>query len=136
MSELEKWTLQHTSEEAERIILEGGCPCSRYRDVWDSMHDPQVESRQGVVEIEDSAGKFLIPTTPVRLMQSEAAPKPFVSDLGAHNREILQSWLGLDDAEINSLSESGVLFKAQRKTKAKKQNPTKSTHSNTAEISK
>ncbi|MBL4866230.1 MAG: CoA transferase [Pseudomonadales bacterium] len=119
MSELEKWTLQHTSEEAEKIILAGGCPCSRYRDVWDSMHGPQVDARNGVVEIEDGAGKFLIPTTPVRLMNSVAVPKPFVAELGAHNNEILHNWLGLNEAEINDLSESGVLFKAKKRTETK-----------------
>ena len=118
MNELEKWTVQHTSLEAEKIIQDGGCPCSRYRDVWDSMHDAQVEARRGVVEIDDGAGPYLIPNTPVRLMNSEAEPKRFVPALGADNAAVLQQWLGLDEAEIKQLSESGVLFEKTEKRRA------------------
>lgn len=110
MAELEKWTCERTAEECEEIIREGGCPCSRYRDVWESMHDPQVDAREGVVEINDGAGSYLIPTTPLRLMQSEARPKPFVPELGGNNAEILQSWLGMDQSDIDRLAEQGVLF--------------------------
>lgn len=110
MAELEKWTRERTAEECEEIIREGGCPCSRYRDVWESMHDPQVDAREGVVEINDGAGSYLIPTTPLRLMQSEARPKPFVPELGGNNAEILQSWLGMDQSDIDRLAEQGVLF--------------------------
>lgn len=110
MAELEKWTCERTAEECEEIIREGGCPCSRYRDVWDSMHDPQVDAREGVVEINDGTGPYLIPTTPLRLMQSEARPKPFVPELGGNNAEILQSWLGMDQSDIDRLAEQGVLF--------------------------
>ncbi len=112
MAELEKWTSERSAEECEEIIREGGCPCSRYRDVWESMHDPQVDARDGVVEIDDGAGPYLIPTTPLRLMQSEARPKPFVPDLGSDNAEILQSWLGLDRSDIDQLTAEGVLFAA------------------------
>ena len=110
MAELEKWTRERTAEECEEIIREGGCPCSRYRDVWESMHDPQVDAREGVVEINDGTGPYLIPTTPLRLMQSEARPKPFVPELGGNNAEILQSWLGMDQSDIDRLAEQGVLF--------------------------
>lgn len=113
MAELEKWTLERTAEECEEIIREGGCPCSRYRDVWESMHDPQVAARDGVVEIDDGTGPYLIPTTPLRLMQSEARPKSFVPELGGNNAEILQGWLGMDRSDINRLTEDGVLFCAE-----------------------
>lgn len=112
MTELEKWTSERSAEECEEIIREGGCPCSRYRDVWESMHDPQVDAREGVVEINDGAGSYLIPTTPLRLMQSEARPKPFVPDLGGNNAEILQSWLGLEQSDIDQMAAEGVLFAA------------------------
>lgn len=112
MAELEKWTSERSAEECEEIIREGGCPCSRYRDVWESMHDPQVDAREGVVEIDDGAGPYLIPTTPLRLMQSEARPKPFVPDLGGDNAEILKGWLGLNQSDIDQLTAEGVLFAA------------------------
>lgn len=113
MSALEQWTLQYSSMEAEKIIRDGGCPCSRYRDAWDSMHDPQVDAREGVVEINDGTGPFLIPNTPLRLMNSEAKPKPFVPSLGGDNADVLQRWLGLNQTELNDLSASGVLFEGK-----------------------
>jgi CoA:oxalate CoA-transferase len=118
MAELEKWALQRTSVECESIIREGGCPCSRYREVWESMQDPQSEHRQGVVEIRDSAGAYKIPTTPLRLMNSEAAPKPFVSDLGEDNAKILRDWLGFDPEKVDDLVETKVLFSRKHKSRS------------------
>ncbi|MBV1906440.1 MAG: CoA transferase [Pseudomonadales bacterium] len=110
MAELEKWTLERSSVECEAIIREGGCPCSRYQEVWESMHGAQVDIREGVVEIDDGAGPFLIPTTPLRLMHSEAKPGLTVPALGGDNLEVLQSWLGLSRAEISEFEQSGLLF--------------------------
>ncbi|MBV1879049.1 MAG: CoA transferase [Pseudomonadales bacterium] len=114
MQALEKWTLKRSAVECEAIIRAGGCPCSRYREVWESMQDEQAESRQGVVEIKDGAESYRIPTTPLRLMNSEAAPKPFVSQLGADNLNVLQSWLGLSVAQVKELEQSGLLFEAKK----------------------
>ncbi|MDO9459518.1 MAG: CoA transferase [Alphaproteobacteria bacterium] len=110
LCEVEAWAADRTAEEVETIIREGGCPCARYSDVWTAMHGPQAEFRESTVEVEDSAGPFTIPASPLRLNNSRSRPGHYVADLGEHNAEVLQSWLGLSPDETAGLAQSGVLF--------------------------
>ncbi len=112
LSAVEEWAATRTAEEAEDIIREGGCPCARYTDVWSAMHGPQADFRESAVEVEDGSGPFMIPASPLRLNQSHSRPGRYVADLGEHNAEVLQSWLGLSPADTSRLAESGVLFTA------------------------
>jgi len=113
LCEVEAWAKDRTAEEAERIIREGGCPCARYSDVWDAMHGPQSEFRESTVEVEDGAGAFIIPASPLRMNNSHSRPGRYVADLGEHNAEVLQSWLGLSPDETAQLAQSGVLFTSE-----------------------
>ncbi|MCK9992416.1 MAG: hypothetical protein Dbin4_00936, partial [Alphaproteobacteria bacterium] len=60
-----------------------------------------------------AAGPFLIPASPLRLNNSHSQPGNYVADLGEHNAEVLQSWLGLSADETTQLAQSGVLFTSE-----------------------
>lgn len=113
LCEVEAWAADRPVREVENIICEGGCPCARYDNVWDAMHGPQSEFRQSAVEVADAAGPFLIPASPLRLNNSHSQPGNYVADLGEHNAEVLQSWLGLSADETTQLAQSGVLFTSE-----------------------
>ncbi len=109
---VEEWASTRTAAEVEHIIREGGCPCARYTDVWEAMHGPQSDFRESKVEVEDGAGAFLIPASPLRLNQSHSRPGRYVAGLGEHSEEILQDWLGMSQEETAQLANAGVLFTA------------------------
>ena len=89
MMELEEWALGHSAEEAERMLLEAGCPATRYRTVADVVRDEGLKATGGLVEINDGSGDFLIANSPMRYTNRDVGPKPFVDSLNARAAEIL-----------------------------------------------
>jgi CoA:oxalate CoA-transferase len=83
-------------------------PCSRFLTVADAMKDPQLAERGSLSEINDGAGKFLVPNAPFQFSTPTAAG-PAVSGLGADGREVLSGLLGLSEEKINGLFNQGVL---------------------------
>lgn len=89
MAELEEWALGHSAEEAERMLLEAGCPATRYRGVADVVKDEALKATGGLVEINDGSGDFLIVSSPMRFTHREVGPKGFVDAINAREKEIL-----------------------------------------------
>ncbi|MBV1878031.1 MAG: CoA transferase [Pseudomonadales bacterium] len=109
LKEVEGWTQTRSSQECEDIISAGGCPCSRYLTPLESIHQDVVRERDGIVEVDDGEGVFLVPNSPLHAQESEARIRPFVPDLGQHGREIAAEWAGFSNDEIDLLIKKGVL---------------------------
>jgi crotonobetainyl-CoA:carnitine CoA-transferase CaiB-like acyl-CoA transferase len=84
-------------------------PCSRFLTVAEAMKDPQLAERGSLSEINDGAGKFLVPNAPFQFSMPTAAG-PAVSGLGADGREVLSGFLGLSEEQINGLCDQGILL--------------------------
>ena len=72
--------------------------------------DPHLLSRGFVDElVHDEFGLEHHVANPTRMSRTELRTAHSAPCLGAHTREILTEWLGLDDAEIDRLEASGTL---------------------------
>ncbi len=91
LEELEIWAAGHTAEEAEAMLLEAGCPCTRYRTIDDVIADPELKAQGGAVELRDAAGAYLVTNSPMRFSQAPVGARPWVARLGEHQDEILKS---------------------------------------------
>ena len=109
LNEVEGWTKSRSSQECEDIISASGCPCSRYLTPLESINQDLVHERNGVIEVDDGAGPFLVPNTPLHSLDAEARVRAFVPKLGQHCREIFADWLHLSDEQIDALIEQGVI---------------------------
>ncbi len=89
MVELEEWALGYTAEEAERMLLDAGCPATRYQTVSDVVKDEGLKATGGLVEINDGSEKFLIVNNPMRYRNSVVGPKLFVDGINQRKDEIL-----------------------------------------------
>ena len=89
MGELEEWALGYTAEEAERMLLDAGCPATRYQSVTDVVNDEGLKATGGLVEINDGSEKFLIVNNPMRYRNSDVGPKLFVDGIDQRKDEIL-----------------------------------------------
>ena len=89
MGELEEWALGYTAEEAERMLLDAGCPATRYQSVTDVVKDEGLKATGGLVEINDGNEKFLIVNNPMRYRNSDVGPKLFVDSIDQRKDEIL-----------------------------------------------
>ncbi|MCB1476346.1 MAG: CoA transferase [Rhodobiaceae bacterium] len=110
MEELQKWTIQRSGEECEKILLGAGVPASRYRTVEEAMSDPQLTHRGSFPEVEDAAGTFRVVNAPSVFSRSGYRVRSHVPRLGEHTETVLRELGGLDDAEIQRLRASGNVF--------------------------
>lgn len=91
MKEVERWTELRSSEECERLFMEAGVPCSRYRTVTEALADPVSVERGIMGEVEDGAGAFAVPNPPFRMSQTRAQVRRAIPALGEATDEILGS---------------------------------------------
>ncbi len=107
--EIADWTLQHTKDEAMKLIAEAGVPASKVFDTQDLFNDPHLLERGFVHELEHPKhGTIKLLGWPARMSDSNvdiiAAPT-----LGQHTDEVMNEFLGLGTDRIRTLKEQGVL---------------------------
>jgi formyl-CoA transferase len=103
------WTLQHTKEEAMKIIGEAGVPAGAVFDTAELMSDPSLAERGIMQTIEHpTTGKVKMPAWPVRFDGSPAKVKPSPL-LGQHSADVLGAWLGMGADEVKALKQEGIV---------------------------
>lgn len=105
---LDVWAADRSADECERIMREGGVPCSHYNSVAEALAMPWTAERGALATVRDGAGAFCVPNPAFRMLQSRAQAQGWVDALGAHNRDIVRA-LGRTDEEIERLYTEGVL---------------------------
>jgi crotonobetainyl-CoA:carnitine CoA-transferase CaiB-like acyl-CoA transferase len=84
--------------------------CGPINEMADIEADPQIAARDMIVTMEHAtAGKVRMAGSPLKLSDSPVVyrrPPPLP---GEHTAEVLQELLGLDEAEMKSLAEQGVI---------------------------
>jgi crotonobetainyl-CoA:carnitine CoA-transferase CaiB-like acyl-CoA transferase len=107
---ISRWTAARTPHEVAELLQANGVPAAMMLRPTDHDHDPHLSQRgiyrefdqQGIGPIRTEDGPFRSRNVPpVRV-----GPAPL---FGEHTRMIAADVLGLDDAEIERLVESGVL---------------------------
>jgi CoA:oxalate CoA-transferase len=99
-------------ESVIKLLDAHNVPCAPVLSVNETLTHPHLVERGTVRTIDDRmAGKYQIPGHPVKSSRYPAN-NPYVAPfLGEHNHEILSNLLGKNDAEIETLSNSGILQK-------------------------
>ena len=98
--------------EADRVlaILDGaGVPAGPIHSVAEMMEDPQYNARGLFETVEAGSGPLKIPAITPKLDRTPGATLWPGPELGAHNREVYLGALGLDEAELRSLEEDGIV---------------------------
>ncbi len=103
------WTRQHTKQEAMTAVGNVGVPAGAVLDTMELQNDPSFEQR-GIMQTihHPTHGDFKMPAWPVRI---DGKPPTLVTSpvLGQHTGEVLQSWLGMSEGEVEALAEDGVV---------------------------
>jgi crotonobetainyl-CoA:carnitine CoA-transferase CaiB-like acyl-CoA transferase len=110
LSQVEEWTLEKTSGEAEEVLGRHGVPCAQYRDMAEVLADPQLEARGALTAVSDASGSFLVPNPPFTMSGTAVHARNLVSQLGEHGAGVLQRELGLSDEAVDALRASGALL--------------------------
>ena len=104
-----EWTRTLDSDRVLEILDAAGVPAGPIYSVADMMEDPQYNAR-GLFETVEVAGEPLkIPALAPKLADTPGATLWPGPRIGAHNREVYKGLLGLDEDEIRSLANDGVV---------------------------
>jgi len=100
---------RHPWSHWEPRLRAAGVPSGQVRTLAQALASPEARSRNLVHRIPHPV-KGWIPNvaTPLRLARTPARPARAAPAVGADTREVLQDVLGLDDARIEKLRESGA----------------------------
>jgi crotonobetainyl-CoA:carnitine CoA-transferase CaiB-like acyl-CoA transferase len=108
---IEAWTIERGRDEVEAAMLDAGIPCSAVQNVEEVIHDPHLEEREMVNEIDHPAvdGPIRVPGSPIRLSESELPDIEPSPTKGEDNYEVLHERLGLTAEEVAKLEDDGVI---------------------------
>jgi crotonobetainyl-CoA:carnitine CoA-transferase CaiB-like acyl-CoA transferase len=82
----------------------------RLRAGHDLGEQPTLRHRGAIVQVDDRAGGTRpIPQSPYRFSAASSGVRGGAPHRGEHNTEVLGEWLGLGEADVARLAESGVL---------------------------
>ena len=98
-----EWTRQHDKHEAMRILGAAGIPAGAVLDTKE-LADDRTFYERGVLQVMDHPDRknYAVPAWPVRHDGAPPAVKA-APLLGEHSTQVLSSWLGLSEQDIDGL---------------------------------
>ena len=109
-SAIDAWLQTRSSDEAVTHLMSADVPAVKIHNIADLMQHPQVLARGNFVDIPDHDRGDVCLTAPVpRLAQGAGAIRWARQDLGESTAAVLQSDLGLSDAQMAGLRACGVI---------------------------
>ena len=104
-----QWTRALAADRVLAILDGAGVPAGPIYSVADMVEDPQYNARGLFETVEAGGGPLKIPALTPKLGRTPGATLWPGPELGAHNREVYLGALGLDEAELRSLEEDGIV---------------------------
>jgi len=105
-----RWAIVHTPEKAAELLQEAGVPAGVVQNAEELARDPQLLLRESFVSLDHPVlGNSVTDNSPIHSegdlkCRWKAAPL-----LGEHNRYVFLELLGLDEDELSSFIERGVI---------------------------
>lgn len=108
-----EWTQNHKLDDLEGILLEHGVPATRIYSMRDIFNDPHYKFRNMLVDAfdEDLGTVRLAGVTPI-LSETPGSVRWAGRRKGQDTREILKTYAGLDDQQINQLIIEKIVVEA------------------------
>lgn len=105
-----EWTAVRTKEDVMAQVQAAGVPCAMVRNVEEVLADLHLHERGMLRDVEHPVlGDIALPDSPLNIATgSEIAPR-LAPNLGEHNRHVYGELLGLTDAELERLTQDGVI---------------------------
>ena len=101
---LRQATVLRTTREWVAALEDAGVPCGPINRLDEVFADPQVQARGLRIELpHETAGSVPLVANPIRLSGSPVTYRNAPPTLGQHTTEVLQQWLALTPAEIDTL---------------------------------
>ncbi len=107
---VQTWCGEKTVEEVFAVLKKFGVPCSPLPTFDQVACDPQLLSRDMIVEVEQPvSGKVKLSGSVYKMSQTPGDRRQRVPEVGEHNEEVLCGLLGIEARELRKLGEEGVV---------------------------
>lgn len=106
---LAKWCASIPSTEVIRLLEENRVPVGPIYNVKDQLEDPHFKARGLFEQVEINGKPLQIPAIMPKLADTPGRTEWPGEELGSHNQEVFSEVLSLDDEELQSLREKGVI---------------------------
>jgi succinyl-CoA:(S)-malate CoA-transferase subunit B len=104
------WTATMDRADLMAVCERSQVPCGPVYSIEEIFEDPHYAARGNILRIQDPRiGELAVPNLVPRLSETPGKVNWLGMELGAHNNEIYQGRLGLSDAELERLRDSGVI---------------------------
>ena len=101
---------EKTVEETLEALRGAGVPCGPINNLAQVLSEPQVLAREMVVAVDvPVAGPTKVTGVPIKLSETPGSVRTPPPTLGQHTEEVLESVLGMDEAQRNTLRQEGVV---------------------------
>ena len=105
-----EWAKTVSTDKALEILDSVAVPVGRIYTIADIASDPHYKARENIQTIEMQDGSKLdVPSVFPKLSRTPGSIKTLAPDIGENTDEILKG-IGLNDAQITSLKERGIVF--------------------------
>ena len=109
-----EWTARHTRDEVLALCSKGEVPCGPLYSIDEIFDDPQYKARDNIAFVNEprmpgGGREFAVPNVVPRLSGTPGRINWLGPALGADTEDVLKEWIGLGDAEIASLRDSGAI---------------------------
>ena len=108
---IEEWSMQHTVDDLENMIVGAGIPFSRVLRMDQVCNLDILKKRHMLWNVYDTgiAEEIAIPGTPIKMHGCADEVQRSAPLVGEHTERILKDILHYNDEEINTLKEQGVI---------------------------
>jgi crotonobetainyl-CoA:carnitine CoA-transferase CaiB-like acyl-CoA transferase len=107
------WTCERSPHTATQLLQRAGLAAGVVADNEDVVHDPQLRTRGGVVEIaHPDLGVVEHYESPHRMTKTPGHFRRRGPRLGEHTEEVLREWISLDRREISELERATAVWQA------------------------
>jgi len=107
---LDAFFAEKTVGETLDTLRGAGIPCGPINNLAQVLSEPQILAREMVVDVDvPVAGPTKVTGVPIKLSKTPGAVRTPPPTLGQHTDEVLESVLGMDEAQRNTLREDGVV---------------------------
>lgn len=104
-----------TAEDLESLFIAMDSPMGIIRDVKELLDDPHLKARNMVIDVDHpKLGQVKTFNLPIKFFNAEAGVKPeqvpLDPEIGQHSNEILKTYLGKSDSELEDLRREGIIW--------------------------
>jgi crotonobetainyl-CoA:carnitine CoA-transferase CaiB-like acyl-CoA transferase len=107
---IQAWLQDKTAEEAVQMLTDHDIPAAPVNTIAQMVHDPQVKARNMHVEVNHpDYGPIVITNSALKLSKTPGAIETPAPRVGQHTAELLSTFLGYSQEEIEELRSNGII---------------------------